>query len=209
MAVFEMSSKLEESLTEELKEKKIRRQQTNYFETLAHLFKGNIGPACFAMAEAIKNSGLVLGSFLTVGLAVICVYQQHVLIKCSELMQEEFGLENTPSYAETLELSLTANEKWQPNSKLMRRICNTFLILTQLGFCSVYFLFVGNNVKSVLDFYGLELDLNVLMMLSLLPIILTSLITNLKYLGECALTDLAFIRFADLRFCSSSILRHC
>lgn len=181
---------MEQSLTkiistdEEAKVNQVRRQQTSYLETLLHLFKGNVGTACFAMAEAIKHSGLILGSCLTVLLATVCVYQQHVLMKCSDTMKTEFKLEKRPDYAETLELSLNANHKWKKHSKIMKRICNLFLILTQFGFCSVYFLFVGNNVKNVLDFYGLEFDLKVLMMVSLIPIILTSLITNLRHLGK-------------------------
>lgn len=161
-----------------------RRHQTSYFETLIHLFKGNVGPACFAMAEAIKNSGLILGSLLTVLLASVCVYQQHVLLNCSDVMAVEFQLEKRPDYAETFELSFVANEKWKKYSKTMKRVCNIFLILTQFGFCSVYFLFIGDNVKNVLDFYEIELPLSKLMVVSLVPIILTSLITNLKYLGE-------------------------
>lgn len=159
---------------------------TNYFQTLVHLFKGNIGPACFAIAEAIKHSGIILGPVLTVGLSIVCVFQQHVLVKCSEIMRREFELERRPDYAETLELSLMSNEKWQKHSKVMKRTCNIFLIVTQLGFCAVYFLFIGNNVKNVLDFYGYECKLSVVMMLSLVPIILTSLITNLRYLGWCS-----------------------
>lgn len=172
----------------EAKEIRVRRHQTSYFETLVHLFKGNVGPACFAMAEAIKNSGLILGSCLTVLLASVCVYQQHVLMKCSDTMKSDFKLEKRPDYAETLELSLISNDKWKKHSKTMKMVCNVFLILTQFGFCSVYFLFVANNVKNVLDFYGYVFDLKILMMFSLVPIILTSLITNLKYLGEINLT---------------------
>jgi solute carrier family 36 (proton-coupled amino acid transporter) len=186
--VFKMTLNQEEPLTKcsgELGEKKVRgKVQTNYFETLIHLFKGNVGPACFAMGEAIKNAGLVLGSSLTIMLAAVCVYQQHVLIESSETMQKLFNLEHAPDYAETLELSLMANGKWKKQAKFLKRVCNVFLILTQLGFCSVYFLFIGNNVKNVLDFYDLELDLKMLMLISLVPIVLTSLITNLRYLGE-------------------------
>lgn len=160
-----------------------RRHQTTYFETLIHLFKGNVGPACFAMAEAIKHSGLILGSALTILLASVCVYEQHVLIKCSNVMKAEFELDKRPDYAETLELSLLSNEKWKKHSVTMKRVCNTFLILTQFGFCSVYFLFIGNNVKNVMEFYDIDIPITELMMMSLIPIILTSLITNLRYLG--------------------------
>jgi hypothetical protein len=29
--------------------------KTTYMETLTHLFKGNVGPGCFAMSHAVKN----------------------------------------------------------------------------------------------------------------------------------------------------------
>lgn len=170
-------------LKKDEKEEDNRHLQTTYIESLIHLFKANIGPACFAMGEAIKHSGLILGSGLTVVLSTVCVYQQHVLIKCSDIMKEDYILEKRPDYAETLQLSLMSNENWRRHAKIMKRICNLFLILTQFGFCSVYFLFIANNVKSVLDFYKLEFDLERIMIFSVLPIILTSLITNLKYLG--------------------------
>lgn len=186
---------------------RVRRHQTSYFETLAHLFKSNVGPACFAMAAAFKHSGLILGSCLTVSLASVCVYQQHVLMTCSDKMKSEFKLEKRPDYAETLELSLSSNLKWKKHSKIMKRICNLFLILTQFGFCSVYFLFVGNNVKNVLDFYGFVFDLKVLMMLSLVPIILTALITNLRRLGKTCLRTLLI--FTIYFFVYSAFLRDC
>lgn len=185
-----MSSKGEEPLTKpekELSEKLLNRQRTTYFETLAHLFKGNIGPACFAMAEAIKHSGIILGPILTVFLSVVCVFQQHVLIKFADRIKTENSLESRPDYAETLELCMLSNEKWRKYSKIMKRVCNVFICVTQFGFCSVYFLFIGNNVKHVLDFYGFEFNFSVLMMFSLVPIIPTSLITNLRYLGELIL----------------------
>lgn len=178
-----------------------RRHQTTYFETLIHLFKGNVGPACFAMAEAIKHSGLILGSALTILLASVCVYEQHVLIKCSNVIKAEFELDKRPDYAETLELSLLSNKKWKKHSTIMKRICNIFLILTQLGFCSVYFLFVGNNVKNVMEYYNIDIPMTELMMMSLIPIILTSMITNLRYLGEFAVISIRSIRHL-MNFCS-------
>lgn len=157
---------------------------TSYLQTLLHLFKGNVGPACFAMGEAMKHSGLILGPILTISLSVVCVYQQNILINCSNTMRRDFNLDKRPDYAETLELSLMSNAKWRKHAKIMKTICNIFLIVTQLGFCAVYFLFVGNNVKNIFDIYGLECNLNIVMTASLISIIPTSLITNLRYLGE-------------------------
>lgn len=206
---MELLTKVDKSNDEKSKAKKDNRLQTTYVECLIHLCKSNIGPGCFAMSEAIKNSGLILGSTLTVMLSTICVYQQHVLIKCSDIVKEEFNLEKRPDYAETLQLSLMSNENWRQHAKVMKRICNIFLILSQFGFCSVFFLFIGNNVKHVTDFYDFKFDLEYLMIFSLVPIVLTSLITNLKYLGkrrqECR--EASAIN-SDL-FESSSVFRDC
>lgn len=188
-SVLKMSLKLKDLLKEEenfveiQKTKKSHRLQTNYFESLIHLFKGNVGPGCFAYAEAVKYAGIILGSVLTIILSAICVYQQHVLLNCSDLLKDEFNLDKRPDYAETLEMSFAVNVKWKKHSKTFKTVCNVFLVLTQLGFCSVYFLFVGTNVKKVLEHYEIDCDIRVIMILSLIPIILTSLITNLRYLG--------------------------
>lgn len=181
----EQPLKEKESFVVKSEVKRSRRQQTTYFETLTHLFKGNVGPGCYAYAEAVKNSGLLLGSVLTIFISTICVYQQHVLINCSDLLKSEFHLDKRPDYAETVEMSFESNEKWRRHAKTFKRICNLFLVLTQFAFCSIYFLFVGTNVKKVLDFYGFECDVQWVLVASLVPIISASLITNLRYLGTC------------------------
>lgn len=52
----------------------------SYLETIMHLFKGNVGPGLFAMGDAFKNSGLVLGPILTCILGFICVHSQRILV---------------------------------------------------------------------------------------------------------------------------------
>lgn len=162
-----------------------KRHKTNYIETLIHFFKAGVGAGCFAMAEAISNTGIILGLCLTIILAIVCLYEQHVLLKCANNVKRHFKLDTRPDYAETFELSLQANEKWKKHSVTMRRVVNIFLILTQLGFCAVYFVFIGNNVGKFLNFFGYFFNVRIVIMFSLLPIILPALITNLKLLGEC------------------------
>lgn len=160
------------------------KHKTNYLETLIHFFKAGVGAGCFAMAEAISNTGIILGLFLTVALSIVCLYEQHVLLKCANNVKRHFKMETRPDYAATFELSLKANEKWKKHAVMMRRVVNIFLILTQLGFCSVYFVFIGNNLGKFLNFFGFDFDLRIVISFSLLPIILPALITNLKFLGE-------------------------
>lgn len=173
-----------EKIVEKNEEKPVKKHQTSYFESLIHLFKAGLGPGCFAMGEAIGNTGIVLGVCLTIFLSIICLYEQHVLLKCANNVKRHCNLEERPDYAMTFELSLQSNENWKRHSVLMKRIVNIFLILTQLGFCSVYILFIGNNVRNVLIYFGYEFNLRVVIMFALLPIILPALITNLKFLGE-------------------------
>jgi solute carrier family 36 (proton-coupled amino acid transporter) len=87
---------------------------------------------------------------------------------------------------DTIEMSFTSSEieKWRKWGAPMKRICNIFICITQLGFCSVYYLFVGKHVKHVLDYYHLEIDLHLIIAIILVPILITSLIRQLKYIGE-------------------------
>lgn len=138
------------------------------------------------MAHAVKNGGLILAPILTLILGVVCVHVQHILLNCSALMKERFDLDANPDYAETVELVFASsnNAQYRKLAKLMKGICNTFICITQLGFCCIYFLFIGTNLKQVLDFYGLEVNLYLMIALALIPIWLSALITNLKFLGE-------------------------
>ncbi|KAG5684507.1 hypothetical protein PVAND_013736 [Polypedilum vanderplanki] len=162
--------------------------KTTYLETLMHLFKGNVGPGCLAMADAVKNGGLILAPILTLFLGIVCVHVQHILLQCSKEMQIKYDLAESPDYAETVELVFASsdNQKCTKYAKTMKAICNAFICITQLGFCCIYFLFIGTNLKQVLDFYGLRIPFGLLVAIILIPIWLSSLIRNLKYLAPCS-----------------------
>lgn len=168
---------------------------TSYMETLMHLFKGNVGAGCYAIADAVKNGGLILAPILLLILAIITVHAQHVLLQCSAKMRQKRDLKKKPDYAETVELSfLSSNsERCQKMAPIMKRICNIFICITQIGFCCIYFLFIQTNLKQVLDFYGIYIGKHVLLVIILIPVWLSTLITNLKYLGE------TFFKFNDFQ----------
>lgn len=187
---------------------KKKKHNTSYFETLIHFFKAGVGPGCFAMAEAMSNTGIVLGACLTIFLSIVCLYEQHVLLKCANNVRRHMNLDERPDYAETFELSLQANQKWKKHSVLMRRIVNVFLILTQLGFCSVYVLFIGNNLKNFLSYFGYDFNVRIVILFALLPIILPAMITNLKFLGESKL-QAAFLLILSVFDSFSAVLWHC
>lgn len=45
-----------------------------------HLLRGNIGSGVFAMGDAFKNGGIILGTILTLYLGIVCVHSQHILV---------------------------------------------------------------------------------------------------------------------------------
>lgn len=104
-------------------------------------------------------------------------------MKCSMKMQEKFGFEKTPDYAHTVELCFAnGHPRVQKYTHVMRKAVDIFIILTQLGFCCIYFVFISSNLKQVIDGYGFVISTQMYMVIILIPIILTCLIRNLKYL---------------------------
>lgn len=157
---------------------------TTYLETIVHFVKAGIGAGIFAMGEAMKNIGYVVGPILTVVLSLILLYEQHVLLQCAKDVRKHYGLQKRTDYGDTFQLALLANDKWKKHARLMKILTNLFLILTQLGFCAVYFVFIGNTMKNVMNFFGYDYEVRALISMALVPILLSSLITNLKFLGK-------------------------
>ncbi|XP_061507479.1 proton-coupled amino acid transporter-like protein CG1139 [Anopheles gambiae] len=197
--------------------------KTSYAETMMHLFKGNIGTGCYAMGDAFKNGGLLLATVLTLFIGFVCVHCQHVLLNCAALMQarklEQEAAERAnatngkpaaagekklsdpvPPVTEPLDFADTVAlcfaygppsvRPWAPT---MKRAVNIFICVTQLGFCCIYFVFISSNFKQIADRYGLVLDVHLHMALLVVPIVLTSIITKLKFLSYCSLAANVFM----------------
>lgn len=135
------------------------------------------------MGDAFRNGGLLVSPILTAFLAIIYVHSQHLLLKCSKQMQLLFELDDRPSYPETVELCFKSGpENLQKYSIFFKRACNTFICTIQLGICCVFILFIATNIQQVCDFFDYQFELDTLILLTMIPILFTSLILDLKYL---------------------------
>lgn len=153
-------------------------------ETLIHLLKGSLGSGILAMPLAFANAGLWFGLVSIIVIGVICTYCVHILVKCSHILCRRT---QTPSMsmADIAEIAFLAGpEPLHKYSRLSRFIITSFLNLTMIGCCCIYVVFVGTNIKQLVDtYFDMTVDVRVVMLVLMVPLILLNLIRNLKYLA--------------------------
>uniref|UniRef100_A0A0K8SE28 Amino acid transporter transmembrane domain-containing protein n=1 Tax=Lygus hesperus TaxID=30085 RepID=A0A0K8SE28_LYGHE len=127
---------------------------TRYWETLVHLLKGNIGAGLFAMADAYKNAGLIGGLVGTLFIGGICIYCSHILIWSSAKIRKKLNMDADPSFEETVEYCFEFGPKYyQKSSKIAGILVKIFIVITQLGFCCVFYVFVAESFAPVVSHY--------------------------------------------------------
>ncbi|CAG9782157.1 unnamed protein product [Diatraea saccharalis] len=152
-------------------------------ETMLHIFKGNIGSGLLAMGDAFRNGGIVFATISTVVLGIICVHAQHILLNSAESMREHVKDGRTIGFAETVRLVFEqGGPRLRARARLMGILVDTFLCVTQLGFCCVYIVFIANNIKLICDHYNVRIDLSIHMIFVVIPVLLACMVRNLKFL---------------------------
>lgn len=126
------------------------RTGSSFFQTLIHLLKGNIGTGLLGLPLAVKNAGLVMGPLSLLVMGIVAVHCMRILVKCSHHLSAKLG-KPFLTYGDAVEYGME-NVSWLRNhSQWGRRLVNLFLIITQLGFCCVYFVFLSDNIKEVVE----------------------------------------------------------
>ncbi|CAI9600440.1 unnamed protein product, partial [Staurois parvus] len=123
----------------------------------------------------------------------------NVLVRCSHFLCQRYKRTNL-GYSETVGLSLEVGPAkfLQQYASMGKNAVDFALVATQLGFCSVYFVFLAENVKQVFEAHiegpsehpeseeRWNLDLRLYMICFLPFIIPLVFIRNLKNLSICS-----------------------
>ncbi|XP_062549452.1 proton-coupled amino acid transporter-like protein CG1139 [Armigeres subalbatus] len=155
---------------------------TSNFDTLTHMLNGNLGPGILAMPNAFKNAGLYVGLLGTMAMGVICTHSMHILVNVSRELCQRYQVP-VMSYSEVGQYAVESGPRcFQPLARLIGLLINCFLIIMQLGFCCVYFLFVAVNLNDFLEYISIKTDVFTTLACLLLPCIALNMIRSLKYL---------------------------
>lgn len=123
--------------------------KTNYAQSLMHMIKGNLGTGILAMPISFKHCGLVTGA---IGLPILCLiatFCVHLLVRSSQHLESKMKWVNL-DYAALAKGSFKAGPKGlRPWSGFMNRIVDAVLIISQMGICCVYLVFIVDNIETV------------------------------------------------------------
>ncbi|KMZ10285.1 proton-coupled amino acid transporter-like protein CG1139 isoform X1 [Drosophila simulans] len=165
-----------------------RGHETSELEAATHLFKGSVGAGLFAMGDCFKNGGLAGATILLPIIAVMCVHCERMLIRGSVLAVERTPGVDFLDYPETVEKCFEHGPRpLRKMSRVMKLIVEMFLCVTQFGFCAIYFVFITENLHQVLQQNGIDISMSMVMLITLLPAMIPSLMTNLKYISPVSL----------------------
>ncbi|XP_074147945.1 proton-coupled amino acid transporter 1-like isoform X2 [Sminthopsis crassicaudata] len=121
---------------------------TTWWQTVIHLVKGNIGTGLLGLPLAAKQGGLLIGCLGLLGMGIIAVHCMGILVKCAQHLGRRVQKPYL-DYSDAVMYGLkTSPFPWLQKHAIWGRYVVSFsLILTQLGFCCVYFVFLADNIK--------------------------------------------------------------
>uniref|UniRef100_A0A5K3FZ76 Aa_trans domain-containing protein n=2 Tax=Mesocestoides corti TaxID=53468 RepID=A0A5K3FZ76_MESCO len=162
-------------------------KSTSSGAALVNFLKGNIGTGILALPIAFKHSGIWLGSFLLLFYAFLSTYLMHVLLRTVEIVIVKHNLDRSKvDYAEAVfnifKYGPECLKKYKGKAK---HTINAFLLLTQLGFCCLYVLFVSQNIKYFMEstWPGSYSNLNLIGFVVILLIVMLNIKISIRILS--------------------------
>ncbi|XP_022833013.1 proton-coupled amino acid transporter-like protein CG1139 [Spodoptera litura] len=165
-------------------EHRVVEKPTTYGETMTHMVKGCVGAGLLAMPNAMYRMGLIIGVLGVVFLGVFATYCIQILV----LGQYAICKKNKVgymSYPKSMKLALQSGPpalRWSAN--IFSVAVDVLLFGWQIGVCSVFLVFVAENLRQFIEFVGGGVLPVRIVILSLYPILVTAcMVKDLKKLA--------------------------
>ena len=174
-ALFHHSSSSNKSFTH-------KRPTNGSIRTFINLMKANIGPGLLTIPDAIKNAGLVFGSCSLMLLGFLSTYC------CHQLLHAYVKVSGSQPMSYSMVAYLTFRKAKPPFKKMalfMKHLVDFFLLVTQLGICCVYILFIARMIKEVVhnSYPDLNWDIRIYESIIFALLIPYCFVTTLKVLA--------------------------
>lgn len=123
--------------------------RTNYFQSVIHMLKGNLGTGLLAMPMSFKHLGYVGAIVAVPMLCVISGYCVHTLTRSSRRIGKRLN-EHELTYSLLARRALELGPSWLVGwADFVSWLVGFALLVTQIGVCCVYLIFVADNITSV------------------------------------------------------------
>ncbi|KRY84377.1 Threonine--tRNA ligase, cytoplasmic, partial [Trichinella pseudospiralis] len=120
-------------------------------QALTNLIKSTVGTGVLAVPEAFSNAGLWFGLIFLIFTVIINLYCLRILVRTSQMMCLRSG-RAAVDYGTLAELSVFHGPKPLRRFKRYAKfLVNISLAFSQLGMCSVYFVFIAEHIKQTVE----------------------------------------------------------
>lgn len=163
-------------------------------DTLTHLLKASLGTGILAMPVAFMYSGLIVGIFSTILVAVVCTHCAYVLVCCAHELYRRTKV-TSMTFADVVFVSFSNGPQWcRKFASSARTGVLINLFITYYGTCSVYSVLIAQNFQEVANEHlASPVSLRVCIALLLIPLIFLSWVPDLKYLAPVSMIANVFM----------------
>lgn len=184
-----------QQITERNEAKRLEHSTTDT-QTFIHLIKGNIGTGLLALPLAMKNSGIILGPIALLLMGIIATHCMLMLVEVAHHLCKKYSIQAL-NYAEVADFAVSEHTTRTSLGKIASVVVNVFLVITQFGFCAVYFVFMGDNLSQVFcQAFNINLSPKVWIAIVLIPMAVFCWIRNLEDLTPFSLVANCCIMFS-------------
>jgi len=183
------------------------------FTDFSNVFKAFIGSALIGLPFAIRNAGIALG---LIGILLIAIATDHcctLIVKCKEIVikkmchrmvAEGYVDAHIEEQRKILGRTLSFGQMGKVTmGKLGTFLVDTSIVITQIGFCVGYFIFLGNTARSVVYEFLQYQHIGITNMNNSFPINFTNVTTMIPMESLATTEHTTVLPLTTMRFAST------